>query len=193
MVTRRRTSSHRCFIDKGNAMRKLLDRFRHLRHLATDESGGTLAEMALTLPLLIVLLAGVSEIGRYFQAYTTMAKSTRAAARYLSNHQYNSLEVGRAKNLAVCGRLTTCTDDERLVKGASVDNVCVQTTTDPDTGQILLVTVSLPRDATKTCDADAVATKLVYTPIFNIGALLGSNTWTMTYPIAPSTTMRYIP
>ena len=173
-------------------MRKLLDRFRKVSGLVKDESGGTLAEMALTLPLLVVLLAGVSEIGRYFQAYTTMAKSTRAAARYLSNHKYNTLEVGRAKNLAVCGRLTTCTDDERLVKGATPDNICIQTTLD-GAGNIETVKVSIPRDATMTCDADAVATKLAYTPIFNIGAMLGSNTWTMTYPISPSTTMRYIP
>jgi Flp pilus assembly protein TadG len=174
-------------------MRELLDRFRKLRSLLKDESGGTLAEMALTVPLLIVLLAGVSEIGRYFQSYTTMAKSTRAAARYLSNHQYNSTEVARAKNLAVCGRLTACTADERLVKGAVPENVCIQTTKVAGSEQIETVTVSIPRDATKTCDADEVAVKLPYQPIFDLGALLDSDTFSLTYPIAPSTTMRYIP
>jgi Flp pilus assembly protein TadG len=174
-------------------MRKLLDRFRKLRILVRDESGGTLAEMALTMPLLIVLLAGVSEIGRYFQAYTTMSKSTRAAARYLSNHQYNSLEVDRAKNLAVCGRLTTCAEEERLVKGATPANVCIQTTKVAGSEQIEFVTVSIPRDPTQTCDADAVAVKLPYQPIFDLGGLLGSNTFSLSYPISPSTTMRYIP
>jgi hypothetical protein len=174
-------------------MRELLDRFRKLRSLVKDESGGTLAEMALTMPLLIILLAGVSEIGRYFQAYTTMAKSTRAAARYLSNHQYNSLEIGRAKNLVVCGRLTSCTADERLVKNAAPENVCIQITKVPGSEQIEFVTVSLPRDPTKTCDAGVVATKLSYQPIFDLGGLLGSDTFSLTYPIAPSTTMRYIP
>jgi Flp pilus assembly protein TadG len=174
-------------------MRKLLDRFRKLRGLVKDESGGTLAEMALTVPLLIVLLAGVAEIGRYFQSYTTLTKSTRAAARYLSNHQYNNIEIARAKNLVVCGRLTACTAEERLVKGASVDNVCIQTTKVAGSEQIEFVTVSIPRDATKTCDADAVATKLPYQPIFNLGALLNNPTFSLTYPLAPSTTMRYIP
>ena len=174
-------------------MRKLLDRFRNLRGMVKDESGGTLAEMALTLPVLILLLAGVSEIGRYFQAYTTLAKSTRAAARYLSNHQYNSIEIARAKNLVVCGQLTSCTDDQRLVKGASVDNVCVQTTKVAGSEQIEFVTVSIPRDPTKTCDADAVAVKLSYQPVFNLGALLHNNNFSLTYPLAPSTTMRYIP
>ena len=174
-------------------MRRLLNRLTNLRSLMKDESGGTLAEMALTVPLLIALLAGVSEIGRYFQSYTTLAKSTRAAARYLSNHQYNSVEIARAKNLAVCGQLTTCTDAERLVKGASVDNVCIQTTKVTGSEQIEFVTVSIPREASKTCDADAVAVKLPYQPIFNLGAILGSDTFTITYPLAPSTTMRYIP
>jgi Flp pilus assembly protein TadG len=174
-------------------MRELLDRFRKLRRFVSDEDGGTLAEMALTVPLLIVLIAGVSEIGRYFQAYTTMAKSTRAAARYLSNHQYNSLEVGRAKNLVVCGRLTSCTEDERLVKNARPENVCIQTTKVTGSEQIEFVTVSLPRDATKTCDADVVAVKLPYQPIFDLGGLMGNSTFSLTYPIAPSTTMRYIP
>ena len=174
-------------------MRKLLDRFRKLRILAKDESGGTLAEMALTVPVLILLLAGVSEIGRYFQSYTTLAKSTRAAARYLSNHQYNNIEIDRAKNLVVCGQLTACTEAQRLVKGASVENVCIQTTKVAGSEQIEFVTVSLPREATKTCDADAVATRLPYQPIFNLAALLNNPTFSLTYPLAPSTTMRYIP
>lgn len=173
-------------------MRKLIDRFRKLQVIVKDETGGTLAEMALTLPLLIVLLACVSEVGRYFQAYTTLAKSTRAAARYLSNHQYNDVEVGRAKNLVVCGQLTTCTDAQRLVKGASVDNVCIETTKVEGSEQIEFVTVSIPRDDSKTCDADTEAVKLPYQPVFNLEALLGDS-FTISYPLAPSTTMRYIP
>lgn len=174
-------------------MRKLLDRFRNFRGMVKDETGGTLAEMALTLPVLILLLAGVSEIGRYFQAYTTLAKSTRAAARYLSNHQYNSIEIARAKNLVICGQLTSCTAEQRLVKNATVENVCIETTKVTGTEQIEFVTVSIPRDATKTCDADAVAVKLPYEPVFNLGALLHNDSFALTYPLAPSTTMRYIP
>ena len=174
-------------------MRKLLDRFRKLRGMVGDESGGTLAEMALTLPVLIVMLAGVSEIGRYFQSYTTLAKSTRAAARYLSNHQYNTTEIARAKNLVICGSLTTCTGDQRLVKGATVENVCIETTKVAGSEQIEFVTVSIPRDATKTCDADEIAVKLAYQPIFNLAALLNNDSFALTYPLAPSTTMRYIP
>jgi Flp pilus assembly protein TadG len=145
------------------------------------------------MPVLILLLAGVSEIGRYFQSYTTLAKSTRAAARYLSNHQYNDLEVERAKNLVVCGQLTSCTPEQRLVKGADVANVCIETTKVAGSEQIEFVTVSIPRDPTKTCDANVVATKLLYQPVFNLAALLHNDAFALTYPLAPSTTMRYIP
>jgi hypothetical protein len=160
--------------------------------MVRDESGGTLAEMALTLPVLIVMLACVSEIGRYFQAYTTLAKSTRAAARYLSNHQYNDVEIGRAKNLVVCGQLTSCSPEQRLVKDADIPNVCIETTKVAGSEQIEFVTVSIPRDDSKTCDADTTAVKLPYRPVFNLEALLGDS-FSISYPLAPSTTMRYIP
>ena len=98
----------------------------------------------------------------------------------------------RAKNLVVCGQLTTCNDAQRLVKGASVDNVCIETTKVAGSEQIEFVTVSIPRDDSKTCDADTTAVKLPYTPVFNLQALLGGS-FTISYPLAPSTTMRYIP
>jgi Flp pilus assembly protein TadG len=177
-------------------MVQLVDKLRKVRVIMRDESGGTLAEMALTVPLLIILLAGVAEIGRYFQNYTTMVKSTRAAARYLSNHKYNNLEVSRAKNLAVCGQLTSCSEAQRLVKGAAPENICIRTTLVPASTQIETVTVSIPRDPTMTCDGDTTAVKLVYQPIFDVAGLLGligNDTFSLSYPIAPSTTMRYIP
>ena len=49
-----------------------------------NEKGGTLAELAILVPFLIIMAASVSELGRLFQTYTTLSKSTRAAARYLS-------------------------------------------------------------------------------------------------------------
>ena len=174
-------------------MDPVIKRLRRLRGVIKNEEGGTLAEMALTVPLLIVLLAAVAEIGRYFQSYTTLTKSTRAAARYLSNHQYNPIEIERAKNLVICGRLTTCTEAERLVKDAELENVCIQTTKVTGSEQIEFVTVSIPKDDTKTCDNNEVAVKLPYQPVFNLGALLHNDAFTLTYPLAPSTTMRYIP
>lgn len=150
-----------------------------------------MAELAILVPFLVVMLAAVSEVGRYFQTYTTLSKATRTAARYLSNHQYNNLEKGRAKSLVVCGKLA-CNGGDELVKGLSASNVCIQTTLTPQ-ATVETVTVSIPRQASVTCDAGETATWLRYTPVFDIGALLNDPGFSMVFPMPPSTTMRYIP
>lgn len=163
---------------------------KKLCHLARNETGGTIAELAILVPFLVVMLAAVCEVGNYFQTYTTLSKATRTAARYLSNHQYNNLEKGRAKSLVVCGKLD-CTGSTPLVEGLSTNNVCIQTTLTP-AGTVETVTVSIPREAV-TCDADETATFLPYDPVFDIGALIGDPDFSMAFPMPPSTTMRYIP
>jgi hypothetical protein len=52
-------------------------------------SGQTLVEFALTLPILLVLLFGIIEFGRIFQAWVTLQNAARAAARYATTGQYN--------------------------------------------------------------------------------------------------------
>lgn len=51
--------------------------------------GQTLAEFALTLPILLILTFGVIEFGRAFQAWVTLQNSAREAARYASTGAYN--------------------------------------------------------------------------------------------------------
>ncbi|MDX2159778.1 MAG: vWA domain-containing protein [bacterium] len=51
--------------------------------------GQTLAEFALILPLLLLLLFGVIEFGRIFQAILTLENAARAAARYATTGQYD--------------------------------------------------------------------------------------------------------
>jgi Flp pilus assembly protein TadG len=69
------------------------------RRFADNEKGGTIAELAILIPFLIIMIAAVSELGRLFQAYTNLSKSTRAAARYLSNVSYDDEQIARAKNV----------------------------------------------------------------------------------------------
>jgi Flp pilus assembly protein TadG len=171
-------------------MTKRLIPIGKLHRLLRSETGGALAEFAILVPFLVVMLAAVSELGRFFQTYTTLSKSTRAAARYLSSHQFNDLEKGRAKNLSVCGKLV-CTGGDELVPGLSTSNVCIETTLTA-ASTVETVTVSIPRQETATCDGGDAATWLRHRPIFDIGALL-HNSFTLRYPFNPSTTMRYIP
>src|SRR5215211_79853 len=91
---------------------------------ARNEKGGTIAELAILIPFLVVMIAAVSELGRLFQTYTTLSKSTRAAARYLSNNAYEDGQIAKAKNIAVCGK-TDCTGIEPIAKNLTTDNVVV--------------------------------------------------------------------
>ena len=150
-----------------------------IRRFAHTDCGGTLAELAILIPFLAVMLAAVTELGRFFQSYTTMSKATRSAARYLSNHPFTPEEQNKAKNLVRCGKLTDCEENDRLVPGVETTNVCVESTGTPT---VETVTVRIPRSG------GGCGAPLPHQPIFDIGALL-HNSFSMDFPIAPSTTM----
>ncbi|PJF23230.1 MAG: hypothetical protein CUN56_01965 [Phototrophicales bacterium] len=57
---------------------------RKLKH-----KGQTLAEFALTLPILLLLVFGVVEFGRLFQAWVTIQNAAREATRYTTTGQYD--------------------------------------------------------------------------------------------------------
>jgi Flp pilus assembly pilin Flp len=166
-----------------------------VRNWLRKEDGGALAELAILVPFLAVMLAGVCEFGRYFQNYTTLAKATRTASRYLSNHELNATEITRAKNLMVCGKLSCGVGDRNIVSGFGAANICIETIAEaPGSPKVKTVTVKVPRtngDCTPMAGTEA-GTPFVYTPIFNIGALLNNPSLSLALPIAPSTTMYYM-
>ncbi len=154
--------------------------FQKLRCFIRHDRGAALAELAIMVPILILLVAAVTEFGRFFQKYTTLAKATRTAARYLSNHPFTTSQT-EARNLVVCGKLT-CAAGEELVPGLSTANVCIEST---GVAKIDTVTVRLPRKG------EGCATPLQFEPIFNIGGLLGTG-FTFKPMMSPSTTMYYM-
>lgn len=159
-----------------------------LRRLARDESGGALAELAIMVPFLVVMLAAVSEFGRFFQNYSTLSKATRASARYLSNRKapYSNDDLNKAANLVVCGKLA-CAGGDELVKGMTAAKVCIEDQPATET-----VRVSIPRVLSKDCTNGNGKTFHKYQPIFDIGALMHSATFSLALPISPSNTMHYI-
>src|SRR4051794_5621235 len=52
--------------------------------------GQTLVEFALTLPILLLLMFGIIEFGRIFQAWVTIQNAARAAARYAVTGKYDT-------------------------------------------------------------------------------------------------------
>jgi Flp pilus assembly protein TadG len=162
-----------------------------LRTLVRCERGGALAELAIMVPFLAVMLAIVTEVGRYYQTYTTLTKATRSSARYLSNHNLTTGEVNRAVNLVVCGKLA-CAGGDELVKGVGTGspiaaaNVCIEKPT------ATTITVRIPRtnDCVPVTGVNAPAgTPYTYQTLFNIGTLMGVPSFNFNLPISPRTTM----
>ncbi|MEP6985987.1 MAG: TadE family protein, partial [Chloroflexota bacterium] len=52
--------------------------------------GQTMAEFAITLPTLLIIMFGIIEFGRIFQAWVSLQNSARTAARYASTGQYDT-------------------------------------------------------------------------------------------------------
>ena len=158
-------------------MKNLLTFIREHRFVR-NERGAALAELAILVPMLVVMLAAVTELGRLFQTYTALSKSTRAAARYLSNQAYDDTHIALAKNVAVCGKVN-CTDVDPLVPGLTTDNIVVTPEFQAGGGGGNPITVTISTQ------------NYNFQPIFNLAALIGNNRFT-TLPASGSTTMYYM-
>jgi len=143
-----------------------------------DDRGVQLVELALALPVLILLFAAVAEFGRYYQAYTTLAKGSRTAVRYMATARANGLDDAAGKNLLVYGNLAGT--GSPIVKDLKVSNVVIERRNEAGA-----LTNGFPATVT------VKVTNFKHTPIFNLGKLLNSSL-TMAIDIKPSVTMRYL-
>ncbi len=86
------------------------------------QRGSALAELALSMGLLVALVFGITEFGRAIYQYDTIAKAARDAARYLSTQSPgNATAIGDATCLAVYGN-PSCTGNP-LVPGLATGMV----------------------------------------------------------------------
>lgn len=145
------------------------------RRFGREERGTQLAELAIVLPVLMLMFVATAEFGRFFYTYTTLAKATRLGARYLSAKAVGGTEVANAKRIVVYGDLGDGAQTP-LLSGLGTANVDVAysggTATVPQT-----VTVRI--------------TGYRYQPLFNLGGALGDRL-SLNIDVQPSTTMRYL-
>lgn len=149
---------------------------RSSRHLhKASQRGAQLVEMAIVLPIFLLLLAGTTEFGNYLHTYVTLTRATRVAARHLSARPYASEEIAVAKNLAVCGSTASCSTGTAILTGLTTSNVQVSYTgnsTMPTTITVRIINYS-------------------YTPVFDLSRFVGGAAWA-NVAASPSTTMRYL-
>ncbi|MBC8746945.1 MULTISPECIES: TadE/TadG family type IV pilus assembly protein [Paraburkholderia] len=98
--------------------------------------GVAAVEFALVLIPLVLLVAGVSEFGRAIYQYEALTKSTRNAARYLSEYLPSDTSYPTYKSEALCLAVygnTGCTGSS-LVPGLTTSLVVVCDSASPCTG-----------------------------------------------------------
>ena len=146
-----------------------LGRFRR------DEHGVQLIELAIVIPIMLLLFAAVAEFGRYFYEYTTLAKGARLGARYLVSKSITSATTdwkSNAKKIVVYGN--TSGTGTPILTGLSVDNVDVQyvggTTGIPDMVKVSIINYP-------------------HTSVFDLGKLTSVS---LNVNVKPSVTMRYL-
>ncbi|HEV3468461.1 MAG TPA: TadE/TadG family type IV pilus assembly protein [Pyrinomonadaceae bacterium] len=148
-----------------------LGRFAHC------ERGTQLVELAVVLPLLLVMFGAVAEFGRFFFYYQTLTKATRAGARYLSTERANGESDGDAAELVVYGN--TEGEGDPVLDGLSVDHVeIIREKPTPGAAQPDRVTVAIDG--------------YTYEPLFDLGALVGNKKLSLKVEMSPSTTMRML-
>jgi Flp pilus assembly protein TadG len=146
---------------------------------ARNERGVQLVELAIVLPVLVLFLAAVAEFGRYFYEYSTLAKGSRVAVRYLATARTNGLDDPAAKNLVVYGNFAGT--GSPIVSGLTTGNVEI---TRRD-GAGALVVGGIPNTVT------IKITNFKHSPIFDLGALM-KQSLSLNVDVKPSVTMRYL-
>lgn len=61
---------------------------RSIRHLRRDEAGVAAVEMALVMPLLLLIMFGCAELGNYFMNEHALVKSVRDGARFAARQSF---------------------------------------------------------------------------------------------------------
>lgn len=150
-------------------------RLAKLGRLRKDERGIQLVELAIVLPIFVILFAATAEFGRYFYEYTTLSKASRAGARYLATAAVNSAEDTKAKNIVVYGNPTGT--GSPILDGLTPANVVI---TRQGGVPVLPQTVKV------------AITGIKHQSLFNLGALTNIQSLSMDIDIKPSVTMRYL-
>jgi len=160
---------------------RLLRRFRRrLAGIGHDERGVQLLELAIVLPLFVILFAATAEFGRYFYEYTTLSKAARVGARYLVTQKVDCAQADLARNLVVYGN--TAGTGSPILPGLLTSNVSIT----PNDLACAGTPQGVPPNITVTISG------FKHQSLFDLGGLLNNSAISMDIDVKPSISMRYM-
>ena len=155
--------------------RRRLQRLLGLQRFARNERGIQLVEVAIVVPIFLMLFGATAEFGRYFYEYTTLAKASRGGVRYLATNTVTAGNDTIAKNIVVYGNPAGT--------GSPI-------LTNLDTSQVVITRQGgspiLPQKVTIQISG------YTHQSIFNLGALTKTVGLSTDVAVKPSVTMRYL-
>ncbi|HEV7747088.1 MAG TPA: TadE family protein [Pyrinomonadaceae bacterium] len=158
-------------------MRKLTKTKKQVRRFFKKERGTQILELAIALPVMLILLATVGEFARFFYTYSALDNAVRAGARHACKWERNaSWTIPETSRMVVYGDFSD-TSNGPILPGLSTSNVVV-TSNGPSVNRIDSVTVSI--------------VNYQYTPLFNLGAITGIPSLTLSIPMNASVTMHQL-
>lgn len=157
-------------------------RFNWLHRFRLDEQGLQLVEVAIVIPVLLMLFAAVAEFGIYFYEYTTLAKAERGGVRLMSTKSIDSAQtdwIAATKKLVVYGN--TDGSGKPVLPGLTTNNVNVTFaggTYSAGNGVPTTVTITIVNYKHKS--------------LFDLGKLTRIKNLSLNVNVKPSITMHYM-
>ena len=148
-----------------------------VRRFLRRERGSQLVELAIALPVLLVLLGAATEFARFFYTYSTLTNAVRAGARHASKWSRDaSWTFPETSNMVVYGDFSD-TSHGPILPGLTTSNVQI-TANGPSPHAIQSVTVSI--------------VNYTYQPLFDLGKLTGISALSLNINMNASATMKQI-
>lgn len=131
--------------------------FEKVRRFFSRENGTHMVELAIVLPVMLMLMGGLAEFGRFFYTYTRLTNAVRAGARHACKWERNaSWTYPETSNMVVYGDFGG--GSTPILPGLTTANVTV-TANGPAVNNIDSVTVRI--------------VNYRYQPLFDVGKLIG--------------------
>jgi hypothetical protein len=151
--------------------------FEKVRRFVRRENGTHLVELAIALPVMLIMLGSLAEFGRFFYTYTTLTNAVRAGARHACKWEKDaSWTFPETSKMVVYGDYSD-TSNGPILPGLSTSNVQIQAN-GPSANRI-----------------DSVTVKIVgytYQPLFDLGKLTGISALSLNVDMNANATMHQL-